>query len=45
MGLMVIRGDSILSITAAKAPHLNLEKKLSFTTLGPGKVAPIQRNV
>lgn len=43
MGLMILRGDSIVSITAEQAPNMNLERKMDITSLGPGKSQPIVR--
>ncbi len=43
MGLMILRGDSVISISAEKPPHMTLEKKLNITSLGPGKTQAIVR--
>ena len=43
LGLIIIRGDNIISISAEKAPHMYAEKKPELVTLGPGKSMPIVR--
>jgi len=43
LGLIIIRGDNIISISAEKAPHMYAEKKPDLSTQGPGKATPIVR--
>ena len=43
LGLIVLRGDNIISISAEKAPR-QLENKVSdLHTVGPGKATPVAR--
>ena len=43
-GLLLIRGDNIVSISAEKAPQQKFDKKMEMHILGPGKSAPIVRS-
>ena len=43
MGLMILRGDSIISITAEQAPNLERERKVDTGGFGPGKSIGIVR--
>ncbi len=43
LGLIIIRGDNIISISAEKAPHMYAEKKTDSAFIGPGKSMPIVR--
>ena len=43
LGLLIVRGDNIISISAEKAPNMYAEKRPELVTLGPGKSLPIVR--
>lgn len=44
LGLLLLRGDNIVSISAEKAPQQKFDKKAEMHILGPGKSAPIIRS-
>ena len=37
LGLLIVRGNNIVSISAEKSPHANLEKNPRLASLGPTK--------
>ena len=44
LGLLLVRGDTIVSVSAEKAPHQKFDKKAEMHILGPGKSAPFIRS-
>ena len=43
LGLLMLRGDNIVSISAEKAPQQKFDKKAQMHIMGPGKSAPFVR--
>ena len=43
LGLLIIRGDNIVSVSAEKSPHVGLER--TMTALGPAKAVEAPRPV
>ena len=43
LGLLMLRGDNIVSISAEKAPQQKFDKKSQMNIMGPGKSAPFVR--
>ena len=43
LGLLVIRGDNIVSVSAEKSPNVGSNQRSEAQVFGPGKTMPVER--